>query len=475
MRLPARTARAAVAAASAAAGAAPTASRKSARGGGGDRGRPPPPSDAAKAGAAVLAAAAAAGAPLVVLKGGKSKLFDTARSLTPHPIIYPDAIDCVVASPPPPPGAAVLLADGDRTPFAWGAYNPDSLYRVRVLGDTAFSARLAPLDVRAALAARLADAVALRAALGLPSAETDVFRLVNSEGDRLSGLVVDALGTTLVVAACAAWVETHRADVEAALLAATPWATAIVWTRSAAVAAEEGFEGEAGEAVGDAAPAPHPPVLIKEGGLLYEAVPASQKTGFYADQRASRAFLRSLVRPGAAVLDLCCYSGGFALAAAAGGAGAVVGVDTSAPALALAERNAALNGFASVASFIKADAGAYAKEAAARGESFEIVVLDPPKLAPNARALPAALRKYASLNAAAMSTVKPGGLLMTCSCSGAVTRGEALPGAVAAAAAAAHVRATLVRAAGAAPDHTLDPGYPEGRYLTNLTYRITPE
>ena len=430
------------------------------------RGPPPPPPHPS------LAAAAAEGsAPLVILKGGHSKLFRGARA---HPLVFPGAVDAVLGRPPPDAGAPVLLADGDRAPFAWGFYNPHSLYRVRIVGDGADGAP--PMDVPALLAARVRAAASLRASLGLPSADTNVYRLINSEGDRLSGLIVDVLGPgCLVVTACAAWVEAHRGAVETALASVAPGAT-ILWTRSAAVAAEEGWEvAEAGG--GEAETAPPPAVTVSEAGLRFASPPLFQKGGFYADQRDNRAFVRHVaVRPGATVADLCCFSGGFAVAAAAAGASRVVAVDTSVPALDLASTNAAANGFANVITTEKSDAGAFAAAAAARGESFDVVILDPPKLAPTRASLPAALRKYASLNAASLSIVKPGGLLVTCSCSGAVAReAGTLARAVERGAATARARLTLVREAGAAPCHTLDPGYPEGKYLTVLAYRVLKE
>ena len=452
-------------------GGAPSRDRPPRGGGRGDaarrdsRGGPPPPPPHPS-----LAAAAADGAaPLVILKGGRSKLF---RGTSAHPLVFPDAVDSVLGRPAPEAGAPVLLADGDRAPFAWGfPTTRHSLYRVRIVGYGGDGA--APMDVAGLLTARVRAAASLRLSLGLPSPDTNVYRLINSEGDRLSGLIVDVLGPgCLVVTACAAWVEAHRAAVETALAAVAPGAT-IVWTRSAAVAAEEGWEAAGGEEAETAAPPPAA-VTVSEAGLRFASPPLFQKGGFYADQRDNRAFVRHVaVRPGATVADLCCFSGGFAVAAAAAGASRVLAVDTSAPALDLASTNAATNGFSSVITTEKAESGAFAAAAAARGESFDVVILDPPKLAPTRASLPAALRKYASLNAAALSIVKPGGYLITCSCSGAVARESGtLARAVERGAATARARLTLVREAGAAPCHTLDPGYPEGKYLTVLAYRV---
>ena len=122
--------------------------------------------------------------------------------------------------------------------------------------------------------------------------------------------------------------------------------------------------------------------------------------------------LRSITPPGASVLDLCCFTGGFALSAAAGGAARVVGVDSSRPALDAAAVNAAANGLETACTWVKDDVAAWMRAAAAAGEAFDVVVLDPPKLAPNRKSLERGLRRYRSLNASAMRLVKPGGLLV---------------------------------------------------------------
>jgi 23S rRNA G2069 N7-methylase RlmK/C1962 C5-methylase RlmI len=186
------------------------------------------------------------------------------------------------------------------------------------------------------------------------------------------------------------------------------------------------------------------------------------------------------VRPGATtVLDVCCHGGGFGISAAAAGAAAVTGVDSSAPALALAGTNAALNGVEDRVRWVRADALRFMREAAGGGLAWDLVVLDPPKLAPTRAALGPALRKYRSLNAAALRCVTDGGLLMTCSCSGAVAQAPPLPAGgtgfttmLRAAAADAGVRVTVLRVAGAGPDHPLDPAHAEGAYLTNVLVRV---
>ena len=397
-----------------------------------------------------------------------------------------------------------------------------------------------PFDVAALVRRRVSAAAALRRSLGLPCpGVTTAFRLVNSEGDRLSGLVVDALGGggsegegseeekkgSLVVASSAAWCEEHRAAIEEALVSETGGKMEIVWTRSTAMMREEGVlprgddaeyeeEGEGDESAAAAAPPPPSPstssssdnsepenkTVVLENGLKFLVTPGrGQKTGFYADQRESRLFVRQLIeaatltrnvngkgeekRKPFRVLDLCSFHGGFALSAAKGGASEVIGVDSSAPALEVARENARLNGFEGEEQvrFEKADAGDFMRRAVGLGEKFDLIVLDPPKLAPTRASLPAALRRYQSLNAAAMKLLlasdseggENGGLLMTCSCSGAVAAAGAFEPMLAAAAARAGARISVLRVAGAAPCHALDPAYPEGKYLTNALLRVT--
>ena len=216
-------------------------------------------------------------------------------------------------------------------------------------------ARTLPLssDARAPAAARVTAAAALRRRLRLPSpGETDTYRLINREGDRLSGLVADVFGDFAVVASTAAWLEARRATVAAALLEATG-CKALLWrpspdllrlegvsecgppvviTPDGAVAplAKAGDSDEPDDGVPRAADAIPERVQVVESGVRYHvALRTGQKTGFYCDQRESRGRVRHAAA-GARVLDVCCYSGGFAINAALGGAAHVTGVDSSA-------------------------------------------------------------------------------------------------------------------------------------------------
>lgn len=274
-------------------------------------------------------------------------------------MIYEGAIDCVIGRPPPGPGDPVLVSSNDREIFAWGVFNPNSLYRVRVMqtkGEVERDGGALLLQPEAVLRARIRAAAELRQQLCLPSSDTTVYRLVNSEGDRLSGLVVDILGDSAVCASSAAWVERHRAVVEEEVRAASG-CSELIWRPSLDMLKEEGV-----------APAHHEEqeqeeqreVVVQEAGVSYWANPRGQKTGFYADQRDSRVFIRDLAR-GKRVLDLCCYSGGFALNAAIGGAAEVLGVDSSQEAVQLAARNAELNGVEHRARFVRSDIESFMK------------------------------------------------------------------------------------------------------------------
>ncbi|MQL90473.1 hypothetical protein Taro_023062 [Colocasia esculenta] len=176
---------------------------------------------------------------------------------------------------------------------------------------------------------------------------------------------------------------------------------------------------------------------------------------------------------GKKVLDICCYSGGFALNASRGGADDVIGIDSSLPALELAKENIILNKMdPSRISFMREDATAFMKEAASRQESWDLVILDPPKLAPRKKVLQSASGMYRNLNSLAMQITKQGGLLMTCSCSGAMTQSGIFLNILQGAALMAGRKITVLRQAGAACDHPIDPSYPEGAYLTNILLRV---
>ncbi|KAH7536668.1 hypothetical protein FEM48_Zijuj03G0008900 [Ziziphus jujuba var. spinosa] len=367
-----------------------------------------------------LAFAHPRGIAKVVLKKGKTQLFKDGS-----PMVYSGAVDRIIGRPPPNTGDIVLVADGKEKPIGWGMYNSASMFCVRLmqLEEEVTRDSSCALDMQKLLETRIDAAIELRKSLGLPSANTNTFRLVNSEGDRLSGLIVDIFGDIAVVASSAAWVEKYKPEIEACITRKGE-INHINWRPSVEILKEEGLDvSNLKEMHSSTCPER---TKVMENGISYAISLEGQKTGFYADQRDNRLFI-SKISDGQRVLDICCYSGGFALNAARGGAVDVTGVDTSLPALELAKENIVLNNMdPERISFLQEDASAFMKSALSRNESWDIVILDPPKLAPRRK--------------------------------GAATM--------------AGRKVTILRQAGAACDHPIDPSYPEGAYLSNILLRV---
>lgn len=323
-------------------------------------------------------------------------------------------------------------------------------------------------------------AILQRRAIGLPNSSTDTYRLINGEGDSLSGLAVDVISNHLVVMSSASWTEQHRAIVEKSLAKAFPdfqlhWKTAPLRLKQDGYEMQEGVENsdDCNDTSGDAEM-----VLSKENGLLFETYPSGdgQKTGVYCDQRENRQTIAQLCRH-KRVLDLCCFTGGFALHAAAAGAASCVGVDSSAAAIGTCQKNAVRNNLQETVSFVQSDITEYMQSAE---EQFDVVILDPPKLAPSNKMLEKAKRKYHALNRDAINLVdSKGGLLLTCTCSAAMTQeggGEFFLKMVQAAALAAGKQVTVLSVAGAAPCHTRSPiSFPASAYLTAALFYVHPK
>ncbi|TQE02676.1 hypothetical protein C1H46_011745 [Malus baccata] len=414
------------------------------------------------------------GVARVVLKKGKTQLFKDGS-----PMVYSGAVDRIIGRPPPRTGDIVLVADGAEKPIGWGMYNSVSMFSVRLmqLEEEATRDLSCALNMEKLLETRINEAIELRKSLGLPSVSTNAFRLVNSEADRsmslfyhrLSGLIVDIFGDVAVVASSAAWVEKYKAEVEACI-SRIDEVNYVNWRPSLEVLKEEGLD-VSNYKERDPSICPQR-TKVMENGIFYSISLEGQKTGFYADQRENRQFI-STISDGQKVLDMFCYSGGFALNAARGGAANVIGVDSSLPAIELAKENVALNNMdPQRITFFKEDASEFMKGALSRNESWDIVILDPPKLAPRKKVLQNASGMYRNLNSLAMQLTKRGGLLMTCSCSGAMTQSGMFLRILQGAASAAGRKITVLRDAGAACDHPIDPSYPEGKYLSNVLLRV---
>lgn len=430
--------------------------------------------------------------PKVVLKGGKNKLFQGANRAV---IVYPGAIDCVIGRPPPKAGDPVLLCNGERKVMALGLINPDSLYAVRIV--EVFDKDVLPeyllienVDVEdlvhRIIRTRIDHAILLRQSLSLPCwddaglGRTTAYRLINSEGDFISGLIVDVFDRVAVVSSSAIWIEKRKPMILDHILQSLPHVDRVVWRPSREMLEMEGMNSDELDAVcgndstrehGGTSVPEEEEAIVEEFGAKFHVAPRGQKTGFYVDQRDNRFFI-SQICEGKDVLDICCYTGGFSIQAARGGAASVTGVDSSQVAVDLAQRNAMLNAL-NTCTFIKQDASKMMDESIQQKKQWDIVILDPPKLAPTRKSLASARRKYESLNTKAMKLVKPGGLLMTCSCSGAMTQSHGeFTKVILSAAQRAGVSATILHKRGAGGDHPINPNYPEGEYLSNYLVRI---
>jgi 23S rRNA (cytosine1962-C5)-methyltransferase len=247
-------------------------------------------------------------------------------------------------------------------------------------------------------------------------------RLIFSEADGLSGLVVDRYGDYLVVQPTSLAMA-QRLEMIVAILHELLQPRAVVLRSEKSMAQLEGTEIAEGHIWGEL---PEGPITIREHGLVYEIdLHAGQKTGFYLDQRENRRVAASYLQ-GRRVLDMFCYTGGFAMAAAKlGGAREVLGIDGSKKAIAQAQRNTELNGLANV-TFEVGDGFQTLDAMLARGERFGTVILDPPKFARGKSGANAALNAYHRLNRVAVELLEPGGILVTCSCTGSVSREDFL-------------------------------------------------
>jgi 23S rRNA (cytosine1962-C5)-methyltransferase len=362
----------------------------------------------------------------------------------------------------PADGDVVDLLTHDGKFVARGLWNSQSRLRVRLY---AFDAAV-PLD-DALWASRLATAVALRKSLGFDDPAGGC-RLVNSEGDDLSGLIVDRYGEYLAVQVTALAMA-RRLDAIADTLESLVAPRGILLR-----GAERGLAKLEGLHLPDRVlrgAEPDGPVFVMEHGLRFGVdLAEGQKTGFYLDQRDNRQAAATYAR-GRRVLDMFSYSGGFALACAvAGRAASVLAVDTSAKATALVEANAALNGVANVAAET-ADAFEKLDALAAAGETFGMVVLDPPKFARSRASLDDALRAYHRINRVACDLLEPGGILVTCSCSGSVSREDFLQ-MLAGVAQRAGRTLQLLEVRGAAADHPVTASCLEGEYLKCVIARV---
>jgi len=379
-----------------------------------------------------------------------------------HPWIYRDA---VTAPDGLADGALVFVVDADRKAVARGFWDARSPIAVRVVA-TADEAAEVGADVDAAVDARLGAALDRRLAF-IDRAQTDAFRWVHGEADRLPGIHVDLYGAAAVVRADGAGARAFYRGLPARLVAAAR-------ARGVALTAviERGQRDDGGVAAAWGA-LPAGEVEVRENGVRFGVDLAhGQKGGLFLDQRDNRALVRTLAS-GRRVLNLFGYTGGFSIYAALGGAAETTTVDVAAPAIEAARRNFERNGLPLAAAHLHAeDAFAFLERAAAEGARWDLVISDPPSFAPSERALPAAVRAYTRLHRLCAAVTAPGGIYCAASCSSHV-RADAFLETIVAGAREAGRTFALVELRGAAACHPSLPAFPEGEYLKFASGRLS--
>ena len=371
-----------------------------------------------------------------------------------HPWIFDGAIAKGAADA----GETVRVDGHDGRFLAWAAFSPTSRIRARV-----WSFDEAERIDASFFTARIATAISARALFDIKS---DGLRLIHGESDGLPGLVVDRYGDTLVAQFSSCGTERFKSVIVQALLAATGL-TRLYERSDASVRALEGLPEATGWLAGSGETGI---TLTEHDWKLSLDVAEGHKTGFYLDQRDSRKKFASYVSrlKLKRVLNCYCYTGGFTVAALAGGAAHVTSIDSSGPAIERAIANVALNGFdASRTTMLDGDVNAALRQYILEGVTFDAIVLDPPKFAPTAAHADRAARAYKDINRLALMLLEPGGVLFTYSCSGGISA-DLFHKIVAGAGLDAGVDAFISERMGGAPDHPMTVTFPEGEYLKGL-------
>lgn len=370
-----------------------------------------------------------------------------------HPWIFQKMVE----KPPAriPPGSVVDILDRDGRWVGRGFYNGHSRITLRVL--TADPSEAIDADF---FARRLDHAIALRRKALELDAVTDAYRLVHSEGDHLSGLVVDRFAGVLVLEFFSAGMYKQREAIQQALEKHYP-GTRFYHFAEEHVQKQESFDCRP--------PDPPAPEVITENKVRFRVAPGSKhKTGFFVDQRDNRQCLASFC-DGKRVLDLCCNSGGFSVYAKMRGAEEVTGVDLDEQALGLARQNAGLNNVR--IRFVQSDLFPWLRDMIAQGQLWDVVVLDPAKQTRDREEVEYALKRYFDMNKLALQAVADGGMYLTCSCTGLVGEAAFLE-CLRRAAWQAGRELQIVRISGAGGDHPFLAHVQEGRYLKAVFARV---
>lgn len=374
-----------------------------------------------------------------------------AKSLS-HPWVYSSGV--VAPQEKLPPGTLVQILSPQGEALGIGFYNARTRIALRVLSHN-------PHDLidESFFIKRIKEAKSLRARV--LTEETNMVRLVHSEGDLLPGLVIDLFGDQLVIEWFTAGMFRCRDMIKKALSHIFPQ-HGLYWFAEKRIQKQESF---------DCWDLPQPPSLTGlESGLKFKvSIGSHRKTGFFADQRENRRNL-ALLSEGATVADLCCHTGAFSVyAKALGKAKEVTAVDLDPDSLAIALENAALNQVTIKTEV--ADVYQWMRQKISEKIQYSVVILDPPKQTRSQELVEVALNKYVALNRLAMEITEPGGLLLTCSCSGLVSEEQFIE-AIKRAAFHCGRTAQILQLSGAGYDHPFIAQAPESRYLKAIWARI---
>ena len=387
----------------------------------------------------------------LILKKGREKAI-----LRHHPWIFSGAIQSVDGQPES--GETIAVHDSDGQFLAWAAYSPTSQIRARI-----WSWDEAQQIDKAFLQNRIQQALLLRKTW-VDQSHTSAFRLVHAESDGLPGLIVDRYGDTLIMQILSAGIESWRDEI-VSILSDLLDIECIYERSDVAVRELEGLPERTGVLYGTL---PDQPMTIKENELQFKVdLVSGQKTGFYLDQRENRQFSRMLAG-GKSILNCFSFTGGFTVYGLAGGADDVLSIDSSEEAIEMAKENVVLNQLPPErCRWIVGDVFEELRLLRDKGQQFDMVILDPPKFAPTASQAQKAARGYKDINLYGFKLLKPGGILMTFSCSGGIDM-NFFQKIVADAALDAEVDAKIIYRLSQSPDHPTHLAFPEGTYLKGL-------
>ena len=441
--------------------------------------------------------------PIVILEKGKARLFQDG-----NPLVYGGAVK-EIKGKQPLNGDEVLVQDYLGNNIGRGIFNPISTYRVRMIArsyETLFEYPLKDI-----LKIRLENAIILRQTLNLPKFEFNtVYRLVNGEGDRLGGLIIDVLGQTIVIQSNAFWVETYKTILMKIINELynnndnnNNNTYKIIWRQSETRLKQDGYylnnnktlntiennnKNETFDIKNETFETNNQIIneniyenndrseIVYENGIKFMIYPENngQKTGYFCDQRNNRLLLSNYCN-NKNILDLYSYSGGFSIYCALNNAKHITTIDSSIIALQLINENMKLNNISNnnIITIIKSDCIEYMKTQILLNNKYDIIICDPPKLAPTRKDLERARKKYIKINSLSMSLVTSNGLLFTCTCSAAVTQTEnEFINILKESAKIAQKDITILSISHAASDHPLHLAYTESNYLTAILLRV---